>query len=64
MSETSDYTCPECGDLRVFVQPPCADGHTDDGGDCPEWACADCGTALVIGGTVARFDLPRVRIAA
>ena len=30
---------------REFVQPPCADGHTDDGGECPEWACADCGTA-------------------
>ena len=51
MSETSDWTCPECGDLRVFVQPPCADGHTDDGGECPEWVCADCGTALLTGST-------------
>ena len=33
----------------AFVQPPCADGHTDDGGECPEWACADCGSAFVIG---------------
>jgi hypothetical protein len=33
--------------VRAFVQPPCAEGHTDDGGDCPEWACTDCGTAVV-----------------
>jgi hypothetical protein len=25
------------------------DGHTEDGGECPEWACADCGAALLIG---------------
>ena len=37
--------CPSCGDERDFVQPPCIDGHTADGGECPEWACADCGTA-------------------
>ena len=50
---------------RDFVQPPCADGHTDDGGECPEWACADCGTALVIGDAAPRAaDLLRVRIAA
>ena len=41
------WPCPACGDDHAtFVQPPCADGHTDDGGECPEWACADCGTAL------------------
>jgi hypothetical protein len=56
--------CPACDELRDFVQPPCADGHTDDGGECPEWACADCGTALVIGGTVAGANRPRVRMAA
>ena len=36
------------------MQPPCVDGHTDDGGECPEWVCADCGTALVIGDAVPR----------
>jgi hypothetical protein len=41
--------CPTCDDVREFVQPPCVDGHTADGGECPEWACADCGTALLIG---------------
>jgi hypothetical protein len=38
--------CSACGDERPFEQPPCADGH---GADCPEWACADCGSALLIG---------------
>jgi hypothetical protein len=56
--------CPACDEVRDFVQPPCADGHTADGGECPEWACADCGTALVIGGTVGAVDRPRVAIAA
>jgi hypothetical protein len=41
--------CPTCADLRDFVQPPCIDGHTEDGAECPEWVCADCGTALLIG---------------
>ena len=41
--------CPTCDEFQEFVQPPCIDGHTADGGDCPEWACAACGTALFIG---------------
>ena len=41
--------CPTCDDITSFVQPPCVDGHTDDGGECPEWICADCGTAVLIG---------------
>jgi len=49
--------CPACGDEREFVQPPCADGHTGDGGECPEWACIDCGTAVLSG------VLPRVTLA-
>jgi hypothetical protein len=47
--EQHQWPCPACGDERPFVQPPCADGHTDDGGECPEWACADCGTAVLVG---------------
>ena len=27
--------CPDCADDREFVQPPCADGHAADGGECP-----------------------------
>ena len=41
--------CPTCDDVTYFVQPPCVDGHVDDGGECPEWICADCGTAVLIG---------------
>ncbi len=40
------WPCPSCDGDREFVQPPCADGHTEEGGECPEWACADCGTAV------------------
>ena len=47
--ESRTEHCPSCADVREFVQPPCVDGHTDDGGECPEWACADCGAALLIG---------------
>ncbi|MGY1739818.1 MULTISPECIES: hypothetical protein [unclassified Blastococcus] len=47
--QSRDWSCPDCGDVRTFVQPPCADGHTDDGGECPEWVCADCGAALLAG---------------
>ena len=49
MSAIREWPCPGCGDLRQFVQPPCADGHTDDGGECPEWICADCGAAVSTG---------------
>jgi hypothetical protein len=58
------WPCPSCDDVREFVQPPCADGHTDDGGECPEWACAGCGTAFVIGGAGEAAAPARVSIAA
>jgi hypothetical protein len=62
----SDQTwpCPACGDERAFVQPPCVDGHTDDGGECPEWACADCGTAVFTGDTVRTAPSTPLRRAA
>jgi hypothetical protein len=47
------WHCTDCGDEREFVQPACTDGHTEDGGLCPEWACVDCGAALVTGVVVA-----------
>jgi hypothetical protein len=47
------WQCSDCGDEREFVQPVCVDGHTEDGAECPEWACADCGAALVVGGAAA-----------
>ena len=49
--QSREWPCPDCGDVREFVQPPCADGHTDDGGECPEFVCADCGTAVSTGPT-------------
>ena len=52
--DSRSWPCPPCGEVRDFVQPPCADGHTDDGGECPEWICVDCGTAVVAG------DVPAV----
>jgi len=38
--------CPECADERPFERPECLDGH---GADCPERACVECGTAILIG---------------
>jgi hypothetical protein len=58
------WPCPTCGDVRAFVQPPCTDGHGDDGGECPEWACADCGSAFMIGSVAAVADVLRLRRAA
>lgn len=62
--DTRTEHCPTCDDDREFVQPPCADGHTEDGGDCPEWACPDCGTALLIGAIPLRAAAAGARHAA
>ena len=35
--------CPKCARARAVETPPCRDGH---GSDCPDRACAICGTAL------------------
>jgi hypothetical protein len=58
------WPCPPCGEITEFVQPPCVDGHTDNGGECPEWACADCGAAFVIGEAGVVADVLRLRHAA
>ncbi len=49
--------CPDCGDDRAFVQPPCVDDH---GNDCPEWACADCGAAFWAGDPVPLVESERL----
>lgn len=36
------YPCPRCEQVQAFVHPNCPDG------DCAEWACTVCGTALEI----------------
>jgi hypothetical protein len=56
--------CPTCDDVTEYVQPPCADGHTDDGGACPEWICVDCGAALLIGEVGPTPVAVRARVAA
>jgi hypothetical protein len=58
------WPCTPCGEITEFVQPPCADGHTDDGGECPEWACAGCGAAVVMGEQSQATEPVRARIAA
>jgi hypothetical protein len=58
------WPCPTCADVTEFVQPPCVDGHTDDDGECPEWACADCGSAFMIGDVAVVADVLRLRRAA
>ncbi|GAB3362048.1 hypothetical protein [Modestobacter lapidis] len=50
--EHPTWPCPTCGQDTQFEQPACPDGHTDDGGECPEWACVECGTAFMSGGVV------------
>jgi hypothetical protein len=62
--DTRLWPCTPCGEITVFVQPPCADGHTDDGGECPEWACGECGAAVVIGGPGVTTEVVRARVAA
>jgi hypothetical protein len=58
------WPCPSCGEVRDYVQPPCADGHTADGGECPEWACVDCGAVFVLGAAAVVADVLRLRHAA
>src|SRR5687768_14445186 len=45
--ERRSERCPACADERPFEQPPCLDGH--EPGECPEWACLDCGHAITLG---------------
>jgi hypothetical protein len=58
------WPCPPCGEIAVFVQPPCTDGHTADGGECPEWVCADCGSAFFVGDVGIVTEVLRLRQAA
>lgn len=43
--------CLECGGSRPADTPPCAEGH---GAECPDRACAECGTAIVIDPVLVR----------
>ena len=37
--------CATCGGERLAEAPPCLDGHGDN---CPDRACVECGTALLL----------------
>jgi hypothetical protein len=37
--------CPTCARESLAETPPCPDGHGDE---CPDKACVECGTALVL----------------
>ena len=51
--------CPECGAQRLFEQHHALPGECPDvpGGECPEWACTGCGTALLAGFVLYRAEL-------
>ncbi len=50
--------CPECGGERLFEQHHALPGSCPDAadGDCPEWACTGCGTALLAGFVLYRAE--------
>jgi hypothetical protein len=37
--------CPTCARECLAETPPCPDGHGDQ---CPDRACVECGTALLL----------------
>jgi len=43
--------CPGCGGEQQFEQIHGIPGECPDSpdGECPEWACIECGAALIIG---------------
>lgn len=53
--------CPTCAAVTLVETPPCSDGH---GADCPDRACSDCGTALLIDPVLIRELRRQVRRAA
>jgi hypothetical protein len=38
--------CASCRAEQSFEHPECIDEH---GRDCPEWACVECGEAIMVG---------------
>jgi hypothetical protein len=58
--------CTECGADRLFEQYHSQPGSCPDSadGDCPEWSCTGCGSALLIGIVPYHAEagiLPRIR---
>jgi hypothetical protein len=48
--------CPTCARDCLAETPPCPDGHGDT---CPDRACVECGTALLLDGPL--IDIARLR---
>jgi hypothetical protein len=48
--DLTELYCSQCRRLEVFEQPECVDHST---GQCPEWVCVMCGTAVFAGLDVA-----------
>lgn len=42
------YYCTDCAGERIFVTPECGDDDADDA-DCADYACTDCGAAVIVG---------------
>lgn len=57
------WSCPVCGHDTEFEQPACPDGHTEHGGECPEWLCVRCGLAMTTGARAPVLHLVRPRAA-
>jgi hypothetical protein len=51
--------CPNCGRDRPLAQHHGVPGRCPDvsDGQCPEWFCLNCGTAVILGGAPAPFEL-------
>lgn len=60
--ERRSERCLSCADERLFEQPPCLDGH--EPGHCPEWACVECGHAIIIGTAESVRQVRRLVMAA
>jgi hypothetical protein len=51
--------CGTCRDETSFEHPECVDDH---GAECPEWACVECGAAIVMGFELADPRAGRVKL--
>ncbi|SHG73322.1 hypothetical protein SAMN05443575_2652 [Jatrophihabitans endophyticus] len=47
--------CPHCERECLTETPPCVDGH---GELCPDRACVECGTALLLDAPLIQLALP------
>jgi hypothetical protein len=48
--------CPACARECLAEAPPCPDGH---GASCPDRACVECGTALMLDAPLFEIALGR-----